>query len=259
MLKKIFLSLIFIFLFSNIVLADTEYVTALEKKLFGVNYPNDSYSKRVDRIEKEIYGKNYIGNSEERLEKIYKIYSKEEILGLNNVNEYKTSDINNEDFEYKNSEYNEYPIITLIEEKLYGKIQSELSLNERVEKLKKQTQLSNKPNNSQSSYYSHSDNYSVYNNNSRISNILQEMELETFSHSYPDNTDNDRIKRLEKFYFGAYQDSLSEKQRLTKLVKVISKNTNYSNDYSEMTRLERNAQWAELIMNLLIIGLGLIL
>ncbi len=280
MIKNIFICFIFIFLFSNAAFCDSQYVTALENKLFGISYPNENYSQRVDRIEREIYGKNYIGNSEERLEKIYKIYPKEELLNINNYNQ-QTYDYSED--EYKEAENNDYPMVTLIEEKtlsksyahediykrldrleekLYGKIYNELSLNERVEKLKQQSKISNKPQNFQerNSYYIPQNDSSMYGStNSRISNILQEMELETFSHTYPDNSDNDRIRRLEQFYFGAYQDNLSEKQRLTKLAKMITKNNNYGYDYGEMRKMERNAQWAELIMNLLIIGLGLIL
>lgn len=280
MLKKLFVCFIFIFLFANNVLASPEYVNALETKLFGKNYSNENYTQRVDRIEKEIYGTNYMGNNEERLEKIYKIYPEEEILNppsFSNNNNYQ-----DEDLPYEESEYNDYPIVTMLEEqtllktyknediykrlerleqKIYGNTQNNLSLNERVENLKSQIKITKKNNNN--NYYTDNNDYYGYEkDNGRISNILQEMEYETFSHSFPSDNSNTRINRLEKYYFGTYQDNMPEKQRLTKLAKVISKkydSDNFGKSYGDMTRMERNAQWAELIMNLLIIGLGLIL
>ena len=281
MLKKIFVGLVFVFLITNNAFATEEYVSGLENKLFGKNYANENYTQRVDRIEREIYGKNYIGNSEERLEKIYKIYPQEEIL---NIKSYSNNTYyQNENVPEEYNEYNDYPIVTMLEEqtllksyknediykrldrleqKIYGNTQNNLSLNERVENLKSRIKITKNNNIDKDSYYTDNNNY--YNNeaNSRISNILKEMEYETFSHAFPSDNSNTRINRLEKYYFGTYQDNMPEKQRLTKLAKVITKkydSNNYSKSYSDMTRIERNAQWAELIMNLLIIGLGLIL
>ncbi len=282
MLKKIFIIIIFLFFCSNVVLANSEYVDALETKLFGKTFTNESYSQRVDRIETEIYGKTYIGNSEERLEKIYKIYPKNEIL-LSSNSSYKNTFQDEQSF-YNNDEYNDYPIITMIEEqillktyqnediykrldrleqKIYGKTKNNLSLSERVDDLKSQIKISkkNRQVNIQDNYSNIGAGY-YDNTDNKISNLLQEMEYETFSHSFSYDNTEDRLNRLEKYYFGTYQNNLSEKQRLTKLAKIISKkydSEEYMKSYKDTARMERNAQWAELIMNLLIIGLGFIL
>ena len=287
MIKKLFVSFILLFLLSNTVWATPEYVSALENRLFGTVYSHENYKQRVDRIEQEIYGKNYIGNSEERLEKIYKIYPPEEILNTRTSFDNKRS--NDDNFVHEENEYTDYPIIALFEEqtllktykneniykrldrleqKIYGETQNNLSLNERVENLKKHIKITNNKNiNSEKSEYYYDNDYdnNYYNNynttNDRISNILKEMEYESFSHSFPNDSAETRLNRLEKYYFGAYQNNMSEKQRLTKLAKIITKkhNDDYNTNFNGITRMERNAQWAELIMNLLIIGLGFIL
>ena len=62
----------------------TEYVSKLEEQLFGLTYQSENLTQRIDRIEMQIYDNSYNGTPEERLEKIEKIYPKENFSITNN-------------------------------------------------------------------------------------------------------------------------------------------------------------------------------
>ena len=154
---RVFYSVILFFLLfysaCAFAMSSGEYVSLLENKLFGVTYENQPIDNRIDRIESQIYDNIYAGSPEERLSKIEKIYPRYEInSGVSN----------NQQLAYQEepveAEYNNYPIVSKIEKviyqkdysgediykrlarlekELYGQEKTEMSLQERVENLKK--------------------------------------------------------------------------------------------------------------------------
>ncbi|MCQ2957681.1 MAG: hypothetical protein MJ180_02140 [Candidatus Gastranaerophilales bacterium] len=286
MQKFIMIITILILSISNGVSAMTtnEYVNALELKLFGTTYKNQSLDERVDRIEMQIYDNSYSGSAEERLSKIDKIYPKSEfetgklepVETLNN----QTDDYYEQDYS-ESSNYNNYPIVSEIEEniykknykgediykrlarleqELYGNVKSEESLQERVERLK--SVLPKKHYNrfaakdlgfkdfglQEPSSYSQDKAYD-------ISSILSELEIETFNKMYSNDNVNHRLERLEQFYYGKTSSEKSADDRIQKLASIVM-STREMKDYFPTSK---GAQWAGILMNLLIIGLGFLI
>ena len=89
-MKKTFIKFIFLFLLSwasfafAVTKIDSE-VARLEQSVFGVNYPNDSNEKRIERLELQVLGKtNTKLDIEKRAEKLTKA------LGLETYEESKS-------------------------------------------------------------------------------------------------------------------------------------------------------------------------
>ncbi len=267
-----------------------EYISALEQKLFGTTYENQSATARIDRIEMQIYDNSYSGSNEERLSKIDKIYPKSEFkMGQAQMAIAPTStDWYSQDYPEpeEKADYNNYPIVTEIEQsiykknfqgediykrlsrleqELYGNVKSEQSLQERVETLKsvlpkkhynrfaaQNMGFEDFGMNTPTDYLAKSyDNENYFNSNS----IINELELETFNRSYAQEDMSRRIERLEHFYFGGVSMGQNEQDRINKLASVVFSAKNMS-PYSQ---LSKGGQWAGILMNLLMIGLGFLL
>ena len=276
-----------IFFISNAAnaLSTTEYVKALEQKLFGMTYENQTLEERVNRIEKQIYDNNYSGNPEERLNKIDKIYPKSEfeigtIQHPQNLAEY-----NSEDEWYTQdypepSNYNNYPIISEIEmsiykkdfkgediynrlarleTELYGSVKNDLSLQERVESLKsvlpKKHYERFAPKNFGLDGFGIKQPTEYMADTPDVNLLINELEMETFHKTYSHENMQKRIDRLEKFYLGGISYGESDTERLRKIASITMNSTNM-NDYFPPSK---GSQWAGILMNLLMIGLGFLL
>ena len=291
-MRKIFILTIFsIFLFVNFAqaMSTEDYVSALEQKLFGMNYPTESLDERVDRIEMQIYNNSYNGSAQERLIKIDKIYPKDELYNssqnpINQPQQYQASDNwYSEDYPTSNepAAYNNYPIISEIEEsmyqknyqgediykrlgrlekELYGNVKSEQSLHERVDNLRHI--LPKKHYNKYTAQNMGFENFGlkqpvdyVTPNSYNPELIVKELELETFNRSYEHESPSKRIERLENYYFGSISMGQSDEDRVNRLASVIM-NTKNMEDYFPQPK---GAQWAGILMNLLVFGLGFLL
>lgn len=298
-MQKIFFIIVFCtFCVSNLANAMTtnEYVAALEQKLFGVTYLNQSLSNRIDRIEKQIYDNNYSGTPEERLSKIDKIYPKSEFETgkISIAKDANTLNLQNDKWYTQNypeieekADYNNYPIVSQIEQsiyktnfqgediykrlarlekELYGNVKTNESLQQRVENLKsvlpKKHYSRFAPQNigfedfglKVPSDYKVSSANNNFQNSFDTSAAMRELEIETFNKSYDNELLSKRLERLENFYFGSISMGQSEEYRINRLASVIMNNK--TNGYLQMPK---GAQWAGILMNLLVIGLGLLL
>lgn len=261
-----------------------EYVSAIEKKLFGITYEKQPMNERVDRIEMQIYDNHYTGNPEERLSKIDKIYPKSEFeTGQSQHPQNFTYNNSNDDWydqDYQEpSKYNNYPIVSEIEQniykknyqgediynrlarlekELYGNVKNDLSLQERVENLK--SALPKKHYDRFADNNKSFNNFGVQNPTEYTSNfdtnlIINELEMETFHKTYKNDNAKRRIDRLEQYYFGATTTGQSDEERLNKIA-TFALNSPNMNNYFPSTK---GAQWAGILMNLLLIGLSFLL
>lgn len=287
-MRKILIITTFCFVFicnNTFAMTTNEYITYLEEKLFGANFSNQTISERIDRIEMQIYDNNYAGSTEERLAKIEKIYPKEELetQSPNSQNYYEENWYKQNYPEEETSNYNNYPIINQIEEKiykrnyqgediysrlarleqeLYGNIKNDQTLQDRVESLK--SVLPNKHYNRFSAQNVGLDDFglntpSEYQKTSNVyfdkQSIVEELELETFNKSFEREHLSKRLDRLENYYFGNISMNSNDSDRINRLATVIM-NKNGMNNYP---RMPKGAQWAGILMNLLMIGLGFLL
>lgn len=250
-----------------------EYVCALENRLFGVTYDNQDISKRIDRIEKQIYDNVYTGTPEERLSKIDKIYPQADFEYSEQQQPYYDDDAYYE--EQPQADYNNYPIVSKIEQtiyqrdysgediykrlsrlekELYGQEKTNLTLQERVENLKSILPKSaRKPSENHFEFSgfgfgSSPSSGSYFDGDSAIS----EIEKGTFKKTFEFDDKNKRLSRLEHYYFGQTSEGDNEDDRITRLASVMMSEKNSNN-------MIKTAQWAEILMNLLIIGLGFLL
>lgn len=285
-MQKIIIVILFFFIsfcsFAS-ALTNDEYISALEKRLFGITYDKEKISKRIDRIEMHIYDNSYSGSIEERLEKIDKIYPKYEF----ETNAIATSTPVSSDYyqEYpinqEESDYNNYPIVNEIEQhiynhnysgediykrlnrlekELYGVTKNEESLQERVESLK--AVLPKKHYEKFASKELGFEDFglktpSEYQNKSQYSNsdIVAQLELNAFNKVYDNDNMDKRLGRLEHYYFGGITNERNEMTRLNRLASVAMSSKNMN----EYFPTPKGAQWVGILMNLLVFGLGFLL
>ena len=274
-------------------MSTNEYVAALEQKLFGMTYQNQPLAGRIDRIEQQIYDNSYSGSPEERLSKIDKIYPKSEFEKKEmQPQNYNSNDISNDKWytqDYpepeEKADYNRYPIVSEIEQsiykkdfqgediykrlarlekELYGNVKNEESLQNRVEALKsvlpkkhynrfaaQDFGFKNFGLNTPSEYNMAPNNSEYFDTNS----IVRELERETFNKSYDDDQLERRLDRLESFYFGGISTGQDKNDRINRLASVVLNGKMRDTGM----QIPRGAQWAGILMNLLVIGLGFLL
>ena len=267
-----------VFIISNTAYSMTtkEYVNALETKLFGTTFPKQTLEERVDRIEMKIYDNCYSGSAEERLLKIDKIYPKEE-FETGKITQTVPQTYSQEDLQIEEpADYNSYPIVSKIEEnifkqnysgediykrlarleqELYGNVKSSESLEARVERLrsilpeKKPNYFASRGSGSSAASY-------MQNSENNSSDILSELEKETFNKVYKKDSTSKRIERLENYYYGGVSMGQNENDRLLKLATVVMSSRGMKDYYPQTSK---GAQWAEILMNILIVGLGLLM
>lgn len=289
MRKIIIISVFYLFFVMNIAnaMSTNEYVAALEKKLFGVTYQEQPLAGRIDRIEQQIYDNSYSGSPEERLSKIDKIYPKSEFEAEKVQMQRRTEKVVPSDKWYtqdytesEESDYNRYPIVSEIEQsiyktdfqgediykrlerlekEIYGNVKNEESLQQRVEALK--TFLPKKHHNRFAAkdfgLYSFSEKAVPSKNNEYFDAnlIVKKLEKETFNKSYDNEQLERRLDRLESFYFGGISSGQDDNDRVNRLASVVLNGKMRDTGM----QMPRGSQWAGILMNLLIIGLGFLL
>lgn len=158
-------TIIFFFLLVGMPVFAQSNIDKLENNLFGMTYSNESEQKRIERLEKNIYGAIQNGNINNRLNKISKDLSADEMgneIEPTKFTEFETEEVadNTVDYplineferkifnqEYKNKNLNAR--LSELEKKVFNKTYPNDSLNERTDRLKtaihinKQTQNMN--------------------------------------------------------------------------------------------------------------------
>lgn len=273
-MQKFFLMIFMcVIAFSNYAQAmtTTEYISKVEEELFGISYENQTVESRIDRIEHQIYDNIYSGTPEERLVKIEKIYPIEDFEIQQQSNNQFPEYYEEEYIDEPKAYYNNYPIVSKIEQsvyqkdfsgediytrlarlekKLYGQENNNLSLQERVENLKEVL-----PKRERISVANALDDFSVNDGYYDAPSILNQLEKESFSKTFDNDDAEKRLSRLENFYFGQTSKGQSLDDRLTRLASVVMSESN-SNEYSG---IDKKAQWAEILLNILVVGLGFLL
>jgi len=85
--------------------------------------------------------------------------------------------------------------------------------------------------------------------------IVRELERETFNRSYDNDQLERRLNRLESFYFGGISAGQDKDDRINRLASVVLNGKMRDTGI----QIPRGAQWAGILMNLLVIGLGFLL
>ena len=163
-MRKIFISFLFIVIFANGAMATDKIASTLsriENSLFGIEYSNQTNSKRLERIEEAVYGEAKSGNIKTRLDKLSKdaatnlmgqeispkrdtfeeedYYSDNQKLaqkGSNNLSQAHQNKNFDNYFEEEKAEPNiDYPVVNDLEEQVFGKTYKHLDLNTRLTKL----------------------------------------------------------------------------------------------------------------------------
>jgi len=153
-----------------------------------------------------------------------------------------------------------YKRLARLENELYGSIKNEQSLQERVENLK-----STLPPKQNSRFTAKNlgfrdfgltppQDYSV-STSSDSDIVVRELELETFNRSFDNESTKKRIERLENYYFGGISMGQTEEDRVMKLASVVMNSKNMQNYFPQ----PKGSQWAGILMNLLVFGLGFLL
>ena len=85
--------------------------------------------------------------------------------------------------------------------------------------------------------------------------IVRKLERETFNKSYDNDQLERRLDRLESFYFGGISAGQDKDDRINRLASVVLNGKMRDTGM----QIPRGAQWAGILMNLLVIGLGFLL
>lgn len=109
-------------------------LSKLEDATFGIDYPNDKFENRLNRLEKNIYGKTKTGSVESRIKNINKDIAGD-VIGKE-IAPTKDTFLNEEDI-VKSDGTENYPILNEIEQKLFLQTFSEKGLRSRIVKIEK--------------------------------------------------------------------------------------------------------------------------
>jgi hypothetical protein len=220
-------------------MTDSEFLSTVESNIFGVQYTKDAVIIRLNRIEKNIYGKSNALPVEKRIQKLKAIYPN---LTNNAVSKPKGINPQNPPQQYspigissETNVYNKYPALDELELKFFNKnfpgldIYSRLdnlemqvfkrkytdSLDGRVERLK-----------ALASGNQVSEINPDLENSTDILELLNQLEKQSFSRTFNDDSAETRISRLENFIFGESSADASYKDRLDRLSVVIEAKKN---------------------------------
>nr|MCR5260745.1 hypothetical protein [Candidatus Gastranaerophilales bacterium] len=108
-------------------------ISTVEKEIFGFEYKDNTLSQRLDRIEKHLFGTKKSGQNAERLKQISEA-SGISLLPKPTAEQRKiaAADLQPEDANVS------YPVIDMMEEKLFKKVHQGENIYKRVERLEKQ-------------------------------------------------------------------------------------------------------------------------
>lgn len=275
-MRKLFITFLFIFLFSNTSFAQSKIsqeLSRIENNLFGIEYTKQSDNERLSRIEERVYGEAKSGSVKSRLSTLsddvvtnligQEITPKrdtfddeEEKLEQQKLAQSQTEEY----FEPDNPEI-DYPVVDTFEEQIFGttyknldinkrlaKLEKEVfkktyedTLSERVERLKEKVAYNPRKNESeeQNYYYNEQDNYFA-------PDSLAQNHKDTYFHSQKGDdvdkkiADKDFRSKLNKLEKNIFKQSFSDDSidnRLSRLESTIF-NSSFPKD-KEITRLNR--------------------
>lgn len=273
-MRKLFITFLFIILFSNTTFAQSKIsseLSRIENNLFGIEYTKQSDNERLSRIEEQVYGEAKSGSVKSRLSALSNDVATN-LMGQEIKPKRDTFDEDEDYFEKQkiaqSEEYKEpdnpkidYPIVNELEEQIFGKtyknqdINTRLSklekevfrktyedaLSERVDRLKEKVAYNPRKNEfeEQNYHYNEQDNYFS-------PDTLAQNSNDTYFHSQKGDevdrkiADRDFRSKLNKLEKNVFKQSFSNDtidNRLNRLESTIF-HSNFSKD-SEKTRLNR--------------------
>lgn len=233
----------------NAVEPRNDSLTKIENKILGIEYPDEKLEKRLNRLEEYLYGQSKQGTPKARLSKILETtkYSM-----LDDDNSIAADDFSDDDFIEDNSV--DYPILDDVEKKL-GLSTTKNSLNSRlatiekkmfntthdkedyfsrVERIKSKIYKGNSLamqnpddfNNPISDFENYNSTSSLNNNffNRGISSVrykLSLLEQRLLKNTFNEETNNDRLARLENVVFDTQFYNEDESERLSRLESAL--------------------------------------
>lgn len=254
-------------------------LSKLEDATFGIDYPKDKTETRLNRLEKNIYGKTKSGSVESRLSKINKdiagdvigeeikpttdtFMNEDDIVQSDGTENYPIiNEIEQKLFMQATPEKSLHSRIVKIEKKLFNKTYETDDYYTRVERIKAEYYTQNPPiaNNYSddytaydsepdiNSYYSspYTKNFgkptggasSAYNSTDEYELAILEQKI--LKNTYPNDSVNDRLSRLENKVFETdffYDDAKIRIDRLASVSKAKRSSQHYDNNkfYSKM-------------------------
>ncbi len=274
-MRKLFTTILFIFLLSNNCFAQSktsQTLSRIENNLFGIEYTKQSDTERLSRIEEQVYGQSKSGSVKSRLSALSDDIAanqmgqeitptRDTFAEEDNYNEKKLAQSSEQEYIEPDNPKIEYPAVNEIEEQIFGKNYKNLDINSRLSKLEKEifkktyedalserverlkNKIAYKPKQNefeeQNYFYDEQDNYFS-------PNSLAQNSTDTFYHSQKGDlidrkiADRDFRSKLNKLEKNVFKQSFSNdtvENRLSRLENTIF-NSNFSND-KETTRLKR--------------------
>lgn len=275
-MRKIFITFLFITLFSNTSLAQSKIsseLSRIENNLFGIEYSKQSDNERLSRIEERVYGEAKSGNIKSRLSALSNDAATN-LMGQEIKPKRDTFDDEEEKFEQQKlaqsqaEDYAEpdnpkidYPVVDTFEEQIFGttyknldinkrlaKLEKEVfkktyedTLSERVERLKEKVAYSPSKNEFEEQYYYYNEqnNYFAPDTPTQNSNnaYFHSQKGDDVDKRIADRDFRSKLNKLEKNVFKQSFSGDSIDNRLSRLESSIF-NSNFSKD-KETTRLNR--------------------
>ena len=141
-MKKIIIIMSLILATNSYVFAANSTIEKIENSLYGITYPNDNESKRLERIEKSVYGKISQGNNQTRIAKLKKDLNVD-LMGQE-ITPKEDTFMNEEDYIVYEKEPAEatnmdYPVINELEKQVFQKESKGENIRTRLSKLEQKT------------------------------------------------------------------------------------------------------------------------
>ncbi len=211
----------------------TDSLSKIENSILGIEYPDQKLEQRLNRLEEFLYGKIQNGNTKTRLSKII------ETTKYNLLEEDNTIAESQDEFEPLDNSV-DYPIIDDVEKKLGLKSQKKDTLNSRLANIENKMfsstynnedfftrveRIKSKLYDGQSlAYDNEPDEFappqrqSFFNNGSmNVRYKLSLLEQRLLKNTFGDETNNDRLARLENVVFDTQFYNDDENERLDSL------------------------------------------
>lgn len=220
-------------------------LTKIENKILGIEYPDQKLEKRLERLEEYLYGHKKQGNTKIRLSKILETtkYSL-----LEDDNSIASNDYEQSDYIEPLDDTVDYPVLDDVEKKLGLETRKKAPLNSRlatiekkmfntthdkedyfnrVERIKSKMYKGNKLAQSDIEEFNNPEEFSPFNEQffnkgaSKISYKLTILEQRLLRNTFEDETNNDRLARLENAVFETQFYNEDETERINRLESVL--------------------------------------
>lgn len=247
MKKFILIIMIALSLICNVTAVEpkNDTLTKIENKILGIEYPDQKLEKRLERLEEYLYGHKKQGNTKIRLSKILETtkYSL-----LEDDNSIASNDYEQSDYIEPLDDTVDYPVLDDVEKKLGLETRKKAPLNSRlatiekkmfntthdkedyfnrVERIKSKMYKGNKLAQSDIEEFNNPEEFSPFNEQffnkgaSKISYKLTILEQRLLRNTFEDETNNDRLARLENAVFETQFYNEDETERINRLESVL--------------------------------------